>query len=105
MRDPDQHHAVVARAGRRFKIRLRHLLLLLPLLELHDRNLVLLSELINRLHVRGANLTERSGRGNLELALPSQERTDPSHRLQLGDVRLQKDPIDGTVLERHVISQ
>jgi hypothetical protein len=66
---------------------------------------MLLGKAVDRLHVRVANLTECGRRWNLKVAPPSPERTDLSHRLQLRYIGLQKDPVNGAILERDVISQ
>jgi hypothetical protein len=47
-----------------------------------------------------ANLAEGSRRGDPEAALVMKKRTDLPDRLELGDVRLQKDAVDRAVGQR-----
>ena len=103
--DPDQHHAILAFPGRCFQVGASHFLLVLSFLEVHNRNVVPFSKLVDSLHIGFTDLPKRRRRGNLELPLPAQEDADLPHRLQLGYVRLQEDSVDGTALERHVVSQ
>ena len=105
MCDPNQHHAVLALPGRRFQVGASHFLLVLPLLEVHHGNVVPFSKPVDGLNVGLTDLPKRRRRGNLELPLPAQKDADLSHRLKLGYVRLQKDSVDGTALERYVVSQ
>src|SRR4030081_544434 len=62
-----------------------------------------LGEAIHLTHLRIADLAEcRRGR-DLMPALPAQELAPPPHRLQLGYIRLQEDPVHRTAGERDVI--
>src|SRR5213594_1012075 len=56
--DADQDYSVLSLACRGFKIGPCDRLLVLPLLELHDWNLVLLGETVDRFHIRVTNLAE-----------------------------------------------
>ena len=103
--DPNQHHPIFALSSRRFDIGLSYLLLVLALLEIHDRDLVLSRILMDGFHVSIADLAKGGRRGNLEPPLPAQEDTHLSHRLKLGHVGLHEDSVDRTAVERHVISQ
>src|SRR5204862_1619210 len=58
--DADQYHSLVPVACGGFKIGPGDFLLVLTLLEMHQRNLVLLGEAMDRLDVRVTNLAERS---------------------------------------------
>lgn len=103
--NPDQHHPVFTFAGRRFQVGLGQGFLGLTLEEVHHRNLVLGSKLVNRLHVGIPDLAKRGRRRNPELPLPAQEDADLPHRLEFGHVRLQEDSVYRTALECHMISQ
>src|SRR6266487_2691695 len=80
---PINHHLSFALSSRSFDVGLSHLLLVLTLLEMHDRDLVLLRILMDGFHVSIADLAKSGRRGNLEPPLPAQENADLSDRLQL----------------------
>jgi len=71
----------------------------------HDRNALALGKFVDSLDVRLTDLAKRNRRRELKLPLPAQEDTHLSDRLKLGYIGLQEDSVDGTALERHVVSQ
>ena len=97
--------AVPALSSRRLEKRASNRFLALSLLEVNHGNPLVLGKAVNRLHVGLADLAERRGGRDAESPLPAQERTDLPDRLELGDVRLQEDPIERPAGERDVIVQ
>ena len=92
--DPDQHHLPVAALGRgRVDQRAGLGLLALALLEVHHRDPVDLGEAMDVFHVAVADLAERRRRRDREPALPAQEPAHLTHRLQLGHIALQEEPV------------
>jgi hypothetical protein len=104
--DPDQHHLTTPTGcGRSLDLRARDRFLVLPLGEVEHRDPVCLGKAMNLGHVRRADLPERRRGRNRETPLPPQVLTHPTHRLQLGHIGLQEDPVDRTTGEPDVISQ
>jgi hypothetical protein len=106
LRDPDQHHLPVAALGcGGFDQRAGHRLFVLALGEAIHRDAVGLGEAIDLPHVGLTDASEgRRGR-DLIPALPAQELAHPTHRLQLGYIGLQEDPVHRAAGERDVIPQ
>jgi len=100
-----QHHPVLAFPRRSFQIRTRCFLFLLSLFEVHNGDMIHFRKAVDGLHICIANFAKRGRRRNRVLPLPPQKRAYIAHSLQSGHVRLEKDAIDGTATERHVIPE
>jgi hypothetical protein len=87
------------------QVLLRHVVLALPLLEVHHVHALLLGEAIHRRHERLGHRRHRRGRGKALSVVRMQIPHHPAHALQLRHVHIQVHPVDGLRLQRDVIAQ
>jgi hypothetical protein len=81
LRDPDQNHAILALLGCHFQIGASDRLFVLALLEMHEGDMVSLSQPIDRLDIFIADVAKGSRRRNPEFPLPAEQRASFSHGL------------------------
>jgi hypothetical protein len=105
LRHADQHHPVFAFPRRSFQIGPRCFFFLLSLFEVHNGNMLSLGIAIDSLYIRIADFAKRGRRRNWVLPLPPKKRTYIPHGLEFGYVSLEKDAVDGTASERHVVPE
>ena len=72
---------------------------------MHHRDLVVRGEAVDVFDLAVTDLAERRRGQNREMSLPAQEPADLPHRLQLGHVALQEEPVYRPARERGLVSQ